>query len=81
VGARAPRTVTYRELATAVDRWDQRLTAAGVPAVATVATALADPLDAALALLGLVATGRVAAPVDPAAPRTLDRAGCASRSC
>ena len=71
--ARAPRTVTYRDLATSVDHWDLRLTAAGVPAGATVATALPDPLDAALALLGLVATGRVAAPVDPAAPRALDR--------
>ena len=71
--ARAPRTVTYRELANAVDRWDRRLTAAGVPAGATVVTALADPLDAARALLGLVATGRVAAPVDPAAPRALDK--------
>ena len=28
--ARGPRTVTYRELGTAVDRWDQRLDAAGV---------------------------------------------------
>jgi hypothetical protein len=39
--------------------------AAGVPVGATVVTALADPLDTALALLGLVVSGRVAAPVDP----------------
>jgi acyl-CoA synthetase (AMP-forming)/AMP-acid ligase II len=71
--ARGPRRIGYRDLAAAVAGWDERLTGAGVPPGATVTTAVADPIDAALALLGLLATGRVAAPVDPAAPRALDR--------
>ena len=71
--ARSARRITYGETAEAVAEWDERLTDAGVPAGATVATAVTDPLDAALTLLGLIATGRVAAPVDPAAPRALDR--------
>jgi acyl-CoA synthetase (AMP-forming)/AMP-acid ligase II len=72
-GARGPRRIRYRDLPAAVAAWDERLTSADVPPGATVATAVTDPLDAALVLLGLVATGRVAAPVDPAAPRALDR--------
>jgi acyl-CoA synthetase (AMP-forming)/AMP-acid ligase II len=71
--ARSPRRVSYGDLAAAVSDWDQRLTDADVPPGATVAIAVADPLDAALALLSLVATARVAAPFDPAAPRALDR--------
>ncbi|MGW6281336.1 AMP-binding protein [Kribbella sp. NPDC055071] len=71
--ARGPRQVTYGDLAAAVADWDQRLTDAGVPSGATVATAVTDPLDAGLALLGLIATGRVAAPFDPDAPRALAR--------
>jgi acyl-CoA synthetase (AMP-forming)/AMP-acid ligase II len=73
VDARSPRTVSFRELAAAVADWDKRLTGANVPPGATVATAVTDAIDAALALLGLVATGRLAAPVDPAAPRALER--------
>jgi acyl-CoA synthetase (AMP-forming)/AMP-acid ligase II len=71
--ARSTRRVGYRDLAAAVAEWDERLTAADVPPGATVAVAITDPLDTALALLGLIATGRVAAPVDPAAPRALER--------
>ncbi|TCN32882.1 acyl-CoA synthetase (AMP-forming)/AMP-acid ligase II [Kribbella orskensis] len=71
--ARSPRRVRYRDLTAAVADWDKRLTDADVPPGATVATAVTDPLDAGPALLGLVATGRVAAPFDPAAPRALDR--------
>jgi acyl-CoA synthetase (AMP-forming)/AMP-acid ligase II len=71
--ASGPRRIAYADLPAAVARWDRHLTDAGVPPGATVATAVADPLDAALALLGLLATGRVAAPVDPAAPRALDK--------
>ncbi|MDX6263770.1 MAG: oxalate---CoA ligase [Kribbellaceae bacterium] len=71
--ARSPRQVRYGDLAVAVADWDQRLTEADVPTGATVATAVTDPLDAGLALLSLIATGRVAAPFDPAAPRALDR--------
>src|SRR5947208_1994507 len=71
--ARSLRTVGYRDLAEAVADWGERLTGAGVPPGATVATALTNPLDTVLALLGLVATCRVAAPVDPAAPRALGR--------
>ncbi|MGW6196907.1 class I adenylate-forming enzyme family protein [Kribbella sp. NPDC055110] len=71
--ARGPRRVRYGDLAVAVADWDKRLTDADVPPGATVATAVTDPLDAALALLSLVATGRVAAPFDPSAPRAADR--------
>jgi acyl-CoA synthetase (AMP-forming)/AMP-acid ligase II len=71
--ARSPRRVRYRDLAATVADWDKRLTDADVPPGATVAIAVTDPLDAGPALLGLVATGRVAAPFDPAAPRALDR--------
>jgi acyl-CoA synthetase (AMP-forming)/AMP-acid ligase II len=71
--ARSSRRVRYRDLATSVADWDKRLTDADVPPGATVATAVTDPLDAGPALLGLVATGRVAAPFDPAAPRALAR--------
>jgi acyl-CoA synthetase (AMP-forming)/AMP-acid ligase II len=71
--ARSPRRVSYGDLAAAVSDWDQRLTDADVPPGATVAIAVADPLDAALALLSLVATARVAAPFDPSAPRAFDR--------
>ncbi|HEY0471218.1 MAG TPA: AMP-binding protein [Kribbella sp.] len=73
VDARSSRRVGYRDLAAAVAGWDERLTGADIPPGATVATAVTDPLDAALTLLGLIATGRVAAPVDPAAPRALHR--------
>ena len=71
--ARSPRRIRYRDLAAAVADWDRRLTDADVPPGATVATAVTDPLDAGPALLGLIATGRVAAPFDPSAPRALDR--------
>ena len=71
--ARSTRRVGYRDLAAAVADWDQRLTAVEVPPGATVVLAITDPLDTALALLGLIATGRIAAPVDPGAPRALDR--------
>ncbi|HET6294434.1 MAG TPA: AMP-binding protein [Kribbella sp.] len=73
VDARSTRRVGYRDLAAAVADWDERLTAVEVPPGATVVLAMTDPLDTALALLGLIATGRVAAPVDPAAPRALER--------
>ena len=71
--ARSARRIRYRDLATAVRAWDERLSSADVPPGATVTMAVADPLEAGQALLGLVATGRVAAPVDPAAARTLDK--------
>jgi acyl-CoA synthetase (AMP-forming)/AMP-acid ligase II len=71
--ARGPRRIAYRDLGPAVAAWDEALTGADVPPGATVAVAVTDPLDTALVLLGLVATGRVAAPVDPAAPRALDK--------
>jgi len=73
VDARSTRRVGYRDLAAAVADWDERLTSVEVPPGATVVLAMTDPLDTALALLGLIATGRVAAPVDPAAPRALER--------
>ena len=71
--AAGPRRIAYRQLGPAVAAWDERLTGAQVPPGATVAVAVRDPLDAAMVLLALIATGRVAAPVDPAAPRALAR--------
>ncbi len=77
--ARGPRTVTYGELAAAVGRWRGALTRARVGPGERVALVVADPLDFALAYLGIVAGGRVAVPLSPSAPtvelaRALDRA-------
>ncbi|MGF7237792.1 MAG: AMP-binding protein [Frankia sp.] len=77
--ARGPRTVTYGELAAAVDRWRDELTRARVGPGERVALVVADPLDFSAAYLGIVASGRVAVPLSPSAPavelaRSLDRA-------
>jgi oxalate---CoA ligase len=64
----APRTLSYRALAQAVAGWSARFDALGVAAGATVGLAIADPIDFAVVFLSLIASGRWAAPLDPALP-------------
>jgi oxalate---CoA ligase len=65
---RAPRTLSYRALAQAVAGWSARFDAMGVAAGATVGLAIADPIDFAVVFLSTIASGRWAAPLDPALP-------------
>jgi acyl-CoA synthetase (AMP-forming)/AMP-acid ligase II len=60
--------MTYDELLGSASAWARRLTEAAVPPGARVAIRMADPVDYAGALLGVLAAGRVAVPLDPAAP-------------
>jgi len=60
--------LSYAELQRSVLAWEQYLDRAGIAPGATVAVALPDPLSYAAALVGIVAAGRVAVPLDPAAP-------------
>jgi oxalate---CoA ligase len=63
-----PRVLSYRELAQAVAGWTCRFDAMGVAAGATVGLAIADPIDFAVVFLSTIASGRWAAPLDPALP-------------
>jgi oxalate---CoA ligase len=60
--------MTYSELLSSASAWARELTETGVPAGARVAIRLPDPVGYAAALLGVLAAGRVAVPLDPAAP-------------
>jgi acyl-CoA synthetase (AMP-forming)/AMP-acid ligase II len=64
----AHRELSYRALAHAVAGWTSRFDAMGVAAGATVGLAIADPIDFAVVFLSLIASGRWAAPLDPALP-------------
>lgn len=66
--ARGDRTLSYAQLRERLGSWEQRLDAAGLPPGSRVAVRLPDPLDYAEALVCIVAAGRVAVPLDPAAP-------------
>ena len=66
---RRDRGLSFRDLERAVDRWAVRLEGAGVAPGATVALVIGDPLDFSVAYLGTIASGRWAAPLDPASPR------------
>ena len=66
--AHAPRTVTYAALRRSTRAWRRYLDDAGVPPGARVGVRVADPLDYATALVSLLGAGRVAVPLDPAAP-------------
>jgi len=66
--ARGPRTLSYAQLAVRASAWEHSLDSAGLPPGARVAVCLPDPLGYAEALIGIVAAGRVAVPLDPAAP-------------
>jgi acyl-CoA synthetase (AMP-forming)/AMP-acid ligase II len=62
--------MTYAELFRSASAWARQLTEAGLPPGARVAIRMANPVDYAAALLGVLAAGRVAVPLDPAAPDT-----------
>jgi oxalate---CoA ligase len=68
--ARGPATLTYAGLLDVVRATERRLDAAGLPAGARVTVRLARPLDYATALVALIASGRVAVPLDANAPGT-----------
>jgi oxalate---CoA ligase len=60
--------LSYAELQRSVPAWEQYLDRAGIAPGTSVAVALPDPVSYAAALVGIVAAGRVAVPLDPAAP-------------
>ena len=68
--ARGPATLTYAGLLDVVRATERRLDDAGLPPGARVNVRLTDPLDYAIALVALIAAGRVAVPLDPGAPDT-----------
>jgi oxalate---CoA ligase len=61
-------TLTYDGLRRSARAWARHLDEAGVPPGARVAVRLPDPFGYACALAGILAAGRVAVPLDPAAP-------------
>ena len=61
-------TLTYAGLRDSVRAWARHLDDAGIPSGARVAVRLADPFGYAGALVGILAAGRVAVPLDPGAP-------------
>jgi oxalate---CoA ligase len=60
--------MTYADLLWSASAWRRRLTEAGLPPGVRVAVHLPDPVGYAAALLGVLAAGRIAVPLDPAAP-------------
>ncbi|HEX4082021.1 MAG TPA: AMP-binding protein, partial [Acidimicrobiales bacterium] len=66
--ARTGRVVTFGDLRRATTRWAGLLDDLGIGAGDTVGIAVADAVDFSMVFLGVVAAGRVAAPLDPAAP-------------
>jgi acyl-CoA synthetase (AMP-forming)/AMP-acid ligase II len=66
--ARGTATLTYAELARLVLDTGLRLDKAGLLPGARIGVRLAEPLEYAAALVAIVASGRVAVPLDPGAP-------------
>ena len=66
--ARTGRFVTFGDLRRATTRWAGLLDDLGIGSGDTVGIAVADAVDFSMVFLGVVAAGRVAAPLDPAAP-------------
>ena len=66
--ARTGRSVTFGDLRRATTRWAGLLDDLGIGSGETVGIAVADAVDFSMVFLGVVAAGRVAAPLDPAAP-------------
>jgi acyl-CoA synthetase (AMP-forming)/AMP-acid ligase II len=66
--ARGTGALTYAGLRQVVQDLERRLDDAGLPPGARIAVRGSDPLGYAAALVGLVAAGRVAVPLDPGAP-------------
>jgi acyl-CoA synthetase (AMP-forming)/AMP-acid ligase II len=60
--------LTYAGLRDSVRAWARHLDEAGIPPGARVAVRLPDPFGYAGALVGILAAGRVAVPLDPGAP-------------
>ena len=65
--ARGERTVTYGELRRVAQRWAALLEDLDVRSGATVGLAVAEPVEFAVAFLGILASGRTVAPLDPSA--------------
>ena len=61
-------TLTYAGLQSSVRAWARHLDEAGIPPGARVAVRLPDVFGYACALVGILAAGRVAVPLDPGAP-------------
>ena len=68
--ARGPATLSYAGLLDTVIDVERRLDAAGLPPGARIVVRLGEPVEYATALVAIVAAGRVAVPLDPAAPDT-----------
>ncbi len=66
--ARGPATLTYAELFKTVQEAEWLLDEAGLPPGARVNVRLGHPFAYATALVAIIAAGRVAVPLDPAAP-------------
>ena len=68
--ARGPAGLSYAGLLETVADVERRLDAAGLPPGARILVRLSEPVEYATALVAIVAAGRVAVPLDPAAPDT-----------
>src|SRR6202044_1458736 len=68
VDARSARIVSYADLDTAARQWARWLHERAVPLGASVLVDIDDPIDFAVAHLGLIGSGRCSVPIDPAAP-------------
>jgi oxalate---CoA ligase len=68
IDARGTSALSYASLASRCIAWERLLDRAGLAAGARVAVSLPDPLEYAEALIGIMAAGRVAVPLDPGAP-------------
>jgi acyl-CoA synthetase (AMP-forming)/AMP-acid ligase II len=68
--ARGPARLSYAGLLDTVIDVERRLDAAGLPPGARIVVRLGEPIEYATALVAIIAAGRVAVPLDPAAPDT-----------
>ena len=68
--ARGTAELSYAGLLDTVTDVERRLDAAGLPPGARIVVRLSEPVEYAAALVAIVAAGRVAVPLDPAAPDT-----------
>ena len=68
--ARGPAALSYAGLLDTVTDVERRLDAAGLPRGARIVVRFAEPVEYATALVAIMAAGRVAVPLDPAAPDT-----------
>ena len=75
--ARTARTISFADLRRVSVRWAALLDDLGVGPGDAVGLAVSDPLDFAVVFLSTMAAGRVAAPLDPAAPDPEVAAVCA----